>query len=597
MNTETILPDVPFSREQKEYLQGYFAGLACAGRIPFVGHLPDGRITNVPEPGLVNNAAEPAKPAEEKTIHGTPVSELCEQELWKLEQHGLDVWDKLIAHANEDKFPDKPDTFRFRYHGLFYVAPAQKSFMLRCRIPAGELTSAQLRGLADIAEQWGGGYADITTRANFQIREVAPRNLVKCLLKLQEIGLTSRGSGVDNVRNITATPTAGIDKDELIDTRPFAKALHHYILNNRDMYDLPRKFNVAFDGGGSVPVVADTNDIGFVAVRVSEGKGVAPGIYFRVELAGITGHQQFAKDAGILVSPDQSVAVAAAIIRVFVENGDRTNRKRARLKYLIEKWSLPKYVEEVERKLAFQLPRLPLDQCEPRGVPIQHGHIGVFKQAQRGLNYIGAVITVGRMKPKQMRRIADVAQNYGSGELRLTVWQNLIIPNVPDAFVETVKKNLVKMGFHHSATRIAGGLIACTGNTGCQWAATNTKGQAVLLARHLERKVQLDLPINIHLTSCPNSCAQHYVGDIGLLGAKVNQGGDTVEGYHVLLGGGFGEKQAVAREVFRGVPFDELPSLLEHVLKVYLAKRNRGESFVDFTRRHSVKALQELFSS
>ncbi len=229
-------------------------------------------------------------------------------------------------------------------------------------------------------------------------------------------------------------------------------------------------------------------------------------------------------------------------------------------------------------------------------MPIQHGHIGVFKQVQPGLNYIGAVITVGRMTPKQMRRIADVSQNYGSGEVRLTVWQNLLIPNVPDHFVETVKKNLVKMGFHYSATTISGGLIACTGNTGCQWASTNTKGQAVLLARHLEKKLQLDQPINIHLTGCPNSCAQHYMGDIGLLGAKVNQGGDTVEGYHVVLGGGFGEKQAVASEVFRGVAFNELPTLLEHVLKVYLAKRNRGESFADFTRRHSVKELQELFS-
>ena len=266
------------------------------------------------------------------------------------------------------------------------------------------MTSIQLRGLADLAEEWGGGYADITTRANFQVREIAPRNMVKCLLKLQEIGLTSRGSGVDNVRNITATPTAGIDRDELIDTRPFAKALHYYILNNRDMYDLPRKFNVAFDGGGSITTVADTNDIGFVAVRVPEGKGVEPGIYFRVELAGITGHQQFAKDSGVLVTPGQCVAVAAAIIRVFVENGDRTNRKRARLKYVIDKWGIPKYIEEVEKKLAFSLLRLPLDQCEPRTAPIKHGHIGAFKQVQPGLNYVGAVITVGRMTPKQMRR-------------------------------------------------------------------------------------------------------------------------------------------------------------------------------------------------
>src|SRR6516164_9699986 len=191
--------------------------------------------------------------------------------------------------------------------------------MLRCRVPAGELTAFQMRGLADIAEQWGGGYADITTRANIQIREIRPRDMVKCVLKLQEIGLTSRGSGVDNVRNITATPTAGIDKDELIDTRPLAKGLHHYILNNRDLYNLPRKFNIAFDGGGAVSAAADTNDIGFVAVRVADGHGVEPGIYFRVQLAGITGHQQFAKDSGILIKPDEAVAAAAAMVRVFIE--------------------------------------------------------------------------------------------------------------------------------------------------------------------------------------------------------------------------------------------------------------------------------------
>jgi ferredoxin-nitrite reductase len=588
-----VLPDLGFTTEQKEYLQGYFAGLAC--RTPFAGHLQDGRITNLPVPGIANRAAESEATAEE-AVHGTPLSELCQQELWKLEQHGLDIWDKLIAHAADDKFPDKADTFRFRYHGLFYVAPAQDSFMLRCRVPAGELTAAQLRGLAEIAEDWGGGYADITTRANIQIREIPPRQIVKCLLKLQEIGLTSRGSGVDNVRNITATPTAGIDKDELIDTRPLAKGLHHYILNNRDLYDLPRKFNVAFDGAGSISVVADTNDIGFVAVRVREDQGVEPGVYFRVQLAGITGHQQFAKDAGILIKASECVAVAGAIIRVFVEHGDRTNRKKARLKYLIDKWGIPRFVEEVQKKLAFPLVRFPLEQCEPRHPPVLHGHVGVFKQAQRGLNYIGAVITVGRMSTRQMRRLADIAQNYGSGEVRLTVWQNLIIPNVPDAFVESVKKNLVRMGFHHQTTTISGGLVACTGNRGCQWSSTNTKAQAVKLARYLESKVRLDHPINIHLTGCQNSCAQHYMGDIGLLGAKVKQAGETVEGYHVILGGGFAENQAVGREVFKGMPFNELPALLERVLKTYLKRRNRGESFSGFTRRHSVKELQEMFS-
>jgi ferredoxin-nitrite reductase len=238
------MPDLGFDRQQQQWLQGYFAGLSAVhGGLPFVGHMPGGLITNQPAPGITN-AAEPPRSAEpavlaEQSVYGTPVSELCEQELWKLEQHGLDAWDKLLQHADEDKFPDKADTFRFRYHGLFYVAPAQNAMMLRCRIPAGELTAAQLRGLADIAEQWGGRYAHVTTRANIQIREIAPRNMVKTILKLQEIGLTSKGSGVDNVRNITATPTSGIDRDEIYDTRPLAKGLHYWILNNRDLYDCP----------------------------------------------------------------------------------------------------------------------------------------------------------------------------------------------------------------------------------------------------------------------------------------------------------------------------------------------------------------------
>ncbi len=590
MSAEILSENDSFNPEQKEYLQGFFAGLEAVRALPFVGHTADGRITNVSAAGLPNSAAA----QEEDTVFGTPVADLCEQEIWKLEKNGLDFWDEMLKYAEEDKFPDKRDTFLFRYQGLFYVAPTQNSFMLRGRVPAGELRAEQLRGLAGIADEWGGGYIDLTTRANFQIREIMPRNCIKVLLRLQELGLTARGSGVDNVRNITASPTAGIDPAELIDTRPMAKGVHYYILNNRDLYGLPRKFNIAFDGGGSISAAADTNDIGFIAVRVGEGRGVEPGIYFRAELAGITGHQQFAQDAGILLRPSESVAVAAAMLRVFNENGDRTNRKKARLKYLIDKWGCDKFVDETEKKLAFPLTRLPRDKCIPRHPAIPHGHIGVYKQAQRGLNYIGAVITVGRIKTKQMRRLADIAQHYGSGEVRLTVWQNLIIPNVPDAFVETVKKNLVKMGFHYETTAISGGLVACTGNAGCKWSSTNTKAQAVMLARHLEKKLTLDQPLNIHLTGCPNSCAQHYMGDIGLLGTKV--GKENSEGYHVFFGGGFGEQQAVAREIFHGIPFDELPGLLEHVLKIYLDRRNRGESFAAFTRRHEVKQLQELFS-
>lgn len=565
--------------------------------VPYLGVTADGRITSDPNSGGPNLST----PQEEK-VFGTPLSEVTKQERWKHQEHPLDGWDRILEHAESDRVPDEENTYRFRNFGLFYVAPAQNSFMLRCRIPAGELTSAQLKGLAAISEHFGNGKAAITTRSNIQIREIAPRNLVNVLTRLQSLGLTSRGSGVDNVRNITASPTAGFDPQELIDVRPFARALHHYILNHRDLYGLPRKFNISFDGGGSVDTVVDTNDIGFSAFLA---RGMAPSdpsitpepsVFFRVELAGITGHQHLAADAGIIIPPSAAVAIAAAMIRVFIENGNRTDRKKARLKYLLDQWGIEKFLRETEKKLAFPLTRMPLSQCTRRAPSIKHGHIGVFRQKQKGKNYVGVVIPVGVMTCKQMNRLAGLAENYGSGEVRLTPWQNLLIPDIPDGFVETVKRQLVRIGFHYSATHLAGGLIACTGNTGCKWSATDTKGQAIALAAYLNQRLQLDQPINIHLTGCPNSCAQHYVGDIGLQGVKVNAGGQTVEGYNIVFGGGFGADQAVAKEVFKGISFDEVPKLLLHALKKYQEQRQPHESFASFTRRHEVKQLQELFS-
>jgi ferredoxin-nitrite reductase len=458
-------PAEGFTPEQKEYLAGFLEGIARRNLASAIGAVADGK------------SPEQTPPVE--TVFGTPLADVTKQERWKHEEHPLDGWDRILAHGEANKFPNEEDTYRLRNFGMFYVAPAQNSFMLRCRIPAGELSAAQLKGLADIADNFGNGKAAITTRSNIQIREIAPRHLVDVLTALQSLGLTARGSGVDNVRNITASPTAGFDPQEFIDTRTFAHALHHYILNHRNLYGLPRKFNVAFEGGGSVDTVADSNDLGFMAVKIAQADlqgetlkdkspaTVPPGTYFRVELAGITGHKQLATDAGILIKPSEVVAAAVAMIRVFIENGDRTDRKKARLKYLIDKWGAEKFLAETQNKLAFPLVQFPLGKCVVRPPALRHGHIGVYRQKQKGKNYVGAVIPVGVMTTRQMRRLADISANYGSGELRLTPWQNLLIPNVPDGFVETVKRQFVRMGFHYEATNIAGGLVACTGNTGC----------------------------------------------------------------------------------------------------------------------------------
>ncbi len=589
-----------FSPSQKEYLQGFMAGVAASGQFPFTGHTASGQLTASSADSTTGNLAAP--PAED-TVFGTPLADLCKEERWKHDEDPLDAWERLIAHADADKFPDAENTYRFKTFGLFYVAPAQDSFMIRLRVPACQLTAHQLHGLADLAADLGGGYADLTTRGNFQIREFKPRDLVKVLTRVQDLGLTSRGAGADNIRNVTASPNSGFDPDELLDVRPFALGVHHYILNHRDLYGLPRKFNVAFDNGGSLTAAADTNDIGLFATRVtaaslstlnSQPSTVEPGIYFRVQLGGISGHGDFARDTGLLIKPSEAVAVTAAMIRVFADHGDRTNRKKSRLKYVLDAWGFEKFIAETQKKLALPLGRLPLTACEPRRPVIKHGWVGVYKQAQRGFNSVGIVIPVGRMKSRQMHRLADLAEHYGKGELRLTVWQNIILPHIPDALTSAVTRQIQNIGFTTEASSATGGIIACTGSKGCKYSAADTKGHAVTTSKHLaDCGLVLEQPVNLHFTGCAHSCAQHYCGDLGFISTKLPDG---AEGYHVVIGGGMDQEQGIGKEIFRGVRAIEVPSLVEKILRTYGVRRTSGETFVQWARRHSIKELQEFLS-
>ncbi|WP_433982946.1 NirA family protein [Tunturiibacter empetritectus] len=545
-----------------------------------------GLITNDPASGLPNQAIE-----SEPLWFNAPVSDLSREERWKFEQDPFTIWEKLLQYSNQNQPPTEDDRFRIKYFGLFYVAPAQDSFMLRLRVPGGILTTHQLRGLAKMAQDWGSGRADLTTRSNLQIREFQPKDIVRVLNRVQSLGMTSRGAGADNIRNITASPTTGLDSQELLDVAPLADALQAYISNSPDMYELPRKFNVAFDNGGTISVVADTNDIGFVAVEVGEGRSVPAGIYFRVLLSGITGHRQFAADCGILLRPDQAVSVAAAMIRVFTQHGDRTNRKKLGSNTL----STPGALKDSSARLKNSSPfpsfiSLP-ENASPRRPIDRTAHIGIHSQSQPDLNYIGLSIPVGRLPVAQMRSIADIADRFGSGEVRLTVWQNLLIPNIPTHQLATAQQDLTIAGLNYKAGTVLSGTVACTGNQGCRFSASDTKTHAVSLANLLDERFPiLDQPINLHVTGCHHSCAQHYIGDLGLMGAKV---GDD-EGYQVVIGGGADQDQGLARELIPVIRFAELPPKMESLFAAYTQLRNSEESFLTFTRRHSIAELQSF---
>jgi ferredoxin-nitrite reductase len=582
-----------FSTEQKRYLEGFVSGTQ-AGR---VAH----GLKRLGEGGAAQGGAVPTGPdaihfkAQDKTKAAG--KKLVDQENWKREEHPFDAYPRLKAQAGNAEYPKPPDNFRWRYYGLFYVAPAQNSYMCRLRIPNGILTHWQLDGVADIAEKWGGGYSHVTTRANLQIREIAAENAVNVIEALQDIGLTARGSGADNIRNVTGTPTAGIDPQELLDTRPLAREWHFHILNDRSLYGLPRKFNVAFDGAGTIGALEETNDIGFQAVEVGEGAGVPAGIYLRLVLGGITGHKDLARDTGVVVKPADATKVADAIVRVFIENGDRTNRNKARMKYVLDAWGFDKYLAAVEEKLGAKLSHVDAAHIKARPEQSRAAHIGVHPQKQAGLNWVGLALPVGKLTVDQMRAIAKLARELGDGDIRLTVWQNLLLSGIPDAKIEEARGRIAAMGLSADASAIRAGLVACTGNTGCKFAASNTKGTAELIAKHVEANLDLDQPVNIHLTGCHHSCAQHYIGDIGLIGARVpvNEEGDTVEGFHIFVGGGYGANAKIGRELWRDVKAEDCPRAVEKLLRAYLAHRAEpAEQFFAFANRHDIDTLQRL---
>jgi len=573
-----------FSSEQRRYLEGFASGLALA------------KATQKQQPP--SGKSEPQGPDAEHTAAQNRVLEkggkLAGQEKWKRDEHPFDAYSRLKEQSAKDEFPKPPDNFRWRYFGLFYVAPNQNSFMCRLRIPNGILNHWQFAGVADIAERFGGGYSHVTTRANLQIREIPAKHGTPVVEAVQDIGLCSRGSGADNIRNVTGSATAGIDPQELLDTRPYAREWHYHILNERALYGLPRKFNVAFDGGGRIATLEDTNDIGFQAVKVREGFSVDAGIWFRLALGGITGHRDFARDTGVIVKPEEATAISDAVVRVFIDSGNRTDRNKARLKYVLDEWGFEKFLGAVEEKLGKKLQRISGDAVEPRPAFDRSAHIGVHPQKQPGLNWVGVALPVGKLTAEQMREIASLARHLGDGDIRLTVWQNLILPGVPDDHVASVEATLESIGLSARATSIRAGLVACTGNSGCRFAASDTKGHAEEIAAYVEPRVTLDGPVNIHLTGCHHSCAQHYIGDIGLIGARVpaSDEGDTVEGYHLLLGGGFGPEAAVGREILRDVKAEDAPKAVERLLRFYLDRRTGPEeTFLAFSRRCEVTDL------
>lgn len=489
----------------------------------------------------------------------------------KAEKDGLAVKDELDYFAQIGwEAIDKSDLeVRLKWLGIFYRPVTPGKFMLRLRIPNGCLTSEKMNYLAEIVQRYGDdGSADITTRQNIQLRGVRLEDIPEIFRRLKALGMTSIQSGFDNVRNITGSPVAGIDPDELIDTRELAQKVQDAITNfgegNPAFTNLPRKFNIAIEGSRDNSIHAEINDLAFIPAYKDDELG------FNIIVGGYLSAQRCAESIPMDVwvpANDDVVAISCAILTVYTQNGLaeglRENRGKARLMWLIDKWGMAKFRSEVEQELGKTLAHAaPEDEITQD----KKDHIGVHPQVQPGYSYVGLHVPMGRLNAEQMFTLARLAEVYGNGEIRLTVEQNAIIPYVANDKLPALLAEPLLQEFKIDPTPLTRSVISCTGARYCNFALIETKAKALALAQELDQELNIPQRVRIHWTGCPNSCGQAQAGDIGLIGTKARKDGKPVEGVNIYTGGKVGKDAKLGTLLEKGVPCDDLKSQLKELL-------------------------------
>ncbi len=489
----------------------------------------------------------------------------------KAEKDGLEVKEQLehFAKIGWEAIDETDLTVRLKWLGIFHRPVTPGKFMLRLRTPHGDLNSDKMRVLAEIIQRYGeDGSADITTRQNIQLRGVRIEDIPEIFRKLKAVGMTSMQSGMDNVRNITGSPVAGIDPEELIDTRELVQKLQDMITNNGEgnpaFTNLPRKFNIAVEGAKDNSTHAEINDIAFVPAY-KEGE-----LGFNVIVGGFFSGQRCAAAIPLnaWVPPnDDVVELSRAILTVYTENGLteglRANRTRARMMWLIEKWGMEKFRSEVEKEFGKTLAEAaPEDEITQE----KKDHLGVHPQKQEGYSYVGMHVPVGRLTAEAMFELARLADVYGNGEIRATVEQNFIIPYIKNENVEAFLAEPLLEKLPINPTSLVRSLVSCTGKRYCNFALIETKQRALKLAQELDAELDIPERVRLHWTGCPNSCGQPQVADIGLMGTKVRKDGNVVEGVNLYMGGKVGKDAQLGTAVEKGIACDDLKSKLRNLL-------------------------------
>ena len=466
-------------------------------------------------------------------------------------------------------------------------------FMMRIGVPNGILNSRQLRTIADLTRQHARNLADITVRQNIQLHWLTIESLPEIVDVLAGVGLSPKGACGDVSRNVTGCPLAGIAADEIADASPLALEIAGLLTANPEFYNLPRKYKVSITGCPSWCSYPEINDIGLTAVRRHlNGRGET-GYSIRVG-GGLSNEPHLGVRLNAFLHPDQVVPVVRTVTEIFRDQQVlRESRDRARLKYLFMKqgWTAEQFLAEVESRLGYRLEpaaeeELPSD--------VFRDHVGIHAQQQAGLSYVGASVLRGRLSGDQLADVAALSEKYGSGDVRLTVMQNLLLINIPNARTGELRKELEGAGLRVEGSNFWRGAIACTGAEFCKLAITETKGFTRWLVEEMEQRVpEFDQQLKLNVTGCPNSCGQHWIADIGIEGKKIKHDGKMVDAYYFCVGGAVGAHQRTARPVGYRCAATEVPDAMERLLRKYLASRAEGENLRSYFARHSDADLRD----
>ena len=491
-------------------------------------------------------------------------------EQFKAEKDGLDVGADIERFAREgwETIPEG-DVQRLKWHGVFLRDPTPGHFMMRIRITNGITSALQLRTIADISRRLGGAILDVTTRQQIQLRWLTIQSVPGIREALEAVGLNTFQTGMDNIRNVVGCPVAGITREELFDASPVARAFTAAFVGNRAFTNLPRKYNVTITACKENCTHAESQDIALTpAMKETAGEEVKG---FNVAVGGKmgSGGYRIASPLDAFTAPDEAVEVCCQITAIYRDHGPREARNKSRLAFLMEEWGVEKFRLELERRLGRALPGAGEDARLAKATD----HLGIFREKTDGLNYVGLKTPVGRLTADQLDEVARLSEAYGTGEVRLTPGQNLIIPHVPDRKVGDLTEEPLLKVLRYDPSEAMRGLVACTGTDFCNLALIDTKGHAMAIARHLEKRLPGLRPITVHWSGCPAGCGNHHVADIGFQGVKTKVDGEVVEAVNIFVGGKSGPAARLAEPIMQNVPVKELPQVLETLLRYYPRQR------------------------